>query len=200
MFRPVARLTRLPRLSRWTRRPVHLVPFEVTTQLGVRVLVEPVDVDLAAAVADVHQGWRRRRAAQPAAGTMTPSNPVAVTITLARVDCVVELGGVAAVVQGLERPNRVAVDHRDVGAEPSPCERDPLTDGAEPDHVNLTAVQRQTRDRGECWPRLGTDVMAVVDEVLERDPVPVEERKGDALCSARRCSPVVVASRAPAGR
>ena len=93
---------------------------------------------------------------------MTPSNPVAVTIHAGPSDCVVELGGTAAVVQGLDRPNRVAVDHRDVGAELA-RRRDPLTDGAEPDHDDLTAVQRQTRDRGECWPRLGTDVMAVVD-------------------------------------
>ena len=34
---------------------VHLIPFEMSTQVGVGVLIQPVDVDLTVAVADVHE-------------------------------------------------------------------------------------------------------------------------------------------------
>jgi len=34
---------------------VHFIPFEMSTQVGVGVLIQPVDVDLTVAVADVHE-------------------------------------------------------------------------------------------------------------------------------------------------
>ena len=41
---------------------VHLIPFEVAPQLSVGVLVQPVDIDLTVAVADVHEYRAVRKA------------------------------------------------------------------------------------------------------------------------------------------
>ncbi len=79
----------------------------------------------------------------------------------------------------LDQPNRVEVDHRDVGAQIAGAQRNALTDRTEPDHHDLAAVQRQTSDRRERRPCLGADVMTIVNEILERDPVPVQDRKWD---------------------
>ena len=50
-----ARFTRLPRLSRYNRRPFTSYRSKMLLQGGAGVLIQPVDVDLAMAVTNVHQ-------------------------------------------------------------------------------------------------------------------------------------------------
>ena len=77
---------------------------------------------------------------------------------------IIEVGNVAAVVLRLDQANRVEVDNRDVGAQIVGALRNALTDRAEPDHHDPAAVQRQICDRRERRPRLGADMMPIVNE------------------------------------
>ena len=78
-----------------------------------------------------------------------------------------------------DQPNRVEVDHRDVGAQFAGTLSNTLADRAETHHHDLAAVQRQIGDRVERWPRLSADVMPIVNEILQRDPVPVQDWEWD---------------------
>ena len=157
---------------------VHLIPFEMSTQVGVGVLIQPVDVDLTVAVADVHED----RAVGEALDLCRSDHAVETgrgDDHAGSANGVIEVGDAAAVVLRLDQPNRVEVDHRDVGAQIAGAQRNALTNGAEPDHDDLAAVQRQARYRRERRPGLGADVMPIVNEILERDPVPVQDREWD---------------------
>ena len=150
----------------------------MSTQVGVGVLIQPVDVDLTVAVADVHEDRAVGEAldlcrSDDAIETGRGDNHAGST------NGVIEVGDAAAVVLRLDQPNRVEVDHRDVGAQIAGAQRNALTDGAEPDHDDLAAVQRQARYRRERRPGLGADMMPIVNEILERDPVPVQDRERD---------------------
>jgi hypothetical protein len=119
---------------------VHFIPFEMSTQGGVGMLVQPVDVDLAVAVADVHEDRAVRKAldlcrSDYAIETGRGDNHAGSTYG------VIEVGDAAAVVLRLDQPNRVEVDHRDAGAQIAGAQRNALTNGAEPDHDDLAAVQ-----------------------------------------------------------
>ena len=59
------------------------------------------------------------------------------------------------------------------------AECDSLPHGPEPDHDDLATVECQAGDRGERRPCLDADVVTVVDEVLQGDPVPVQHRERD---------------------
>ena len=157
---------------------VHVVALEMSTQVDVGVPIQPVDVDLTVAVPDVHED----RAVGEALDLRRSDDAIETgrgDHHAGSANGVVEVGDPAAVVLRLDRPNRVEVDHRDVGAEIAGAQRNALTNGAEPDHDDLAAVQRQARDRRERRPRLGADVMPIVQEILERDPVPVQDRERD---------------------
>src|SRR6476659_1202571 len=111
------------------------------------------------------------------AAPTTPSKPVAVTITLAR--------RTASSKSAMRQPwccawiNRTGSRSTTVTLAPRSRARSATTNGAEPDHDDLAAVQRQARYRRERRPGLGADMMPVVNEILERDPVPVQDRKWD---------------------
>ena len=79
----------------------------------------------------------------------------------------------------LDEPHRIEIDDGDDGAEIAGASSDALAHRPEPDHDDLAPVQRQSGDRREGGPRLDADVVTVVDQVLERDPVPVEHRERD---------------------
>ncbi len=89
---------------------IHFIPFEMSTQVGVGVLVQPVDVDLAVAVADVHEDRAVGEAldlcrSDYAIETGRGDNHAGST------NGVIEVGDAAAVVQCLDQPNGVEVDH-----------------------------------------------------------------------------------------
>ena len=104
---------------------------------------------------------------------------MAVTITLAERRAGGHLGHPAPVVLCLDEPHRIEIDDGHDGAEIAGASGDALAHRPEPDHDDLAPVRRQTRDRREGRPRLDADVVTVVDQVLERDPVPVEHRERD---------------------
>ncbi len=79
----------------------------------------------------------------------------------------------------LDQAYGVSVNNGHVDAQIAGAKRNTLTDRAEPDHHDLAAVQRQTCDRRERRPRLGADVVTVVNEILECDPIPVQDREWD---------------------
>ena len=95
---------------------VHFIAFEMSMQVGVGVLIQPVDVDLTVAVADVHEDRAVGEAldlcrSDYAIETGRGDNHAGST------NGVIEVGDAAAVVLRLDQPNRVEVDHRDVGAQ-----------------------------------------------------------------------------------
>jgi len=140
--------------------------------------VEPVDVDFAVAVADVDED----RAVGDLRQLPLAQHPVEPRGSDDHARCAEgggHLGNTAPVVLCLDEPHRVEIDDRHDGAEVAGASSDALAHRPEPDHDDLAPVQRQTRDRREGGPRLDADVVTVVDQVLERDPVPVEHRERD---------------------
>ena len=155
-----------------------VVSVEMAPHLYTRMPVEPVDVDLSVAVADVDEDRAvghvpellgSQHAIEPGGGHYDARLPQRVG----------ERGDTAAVVLGLDRAHRVEIDDRDARAQVSRPQCDALAHRSEADHDDLAAIERQSGDRGERGPRLDADVMTVVDEVLERDAVPVQHGERD---------------------
>ena len=92
---------------------------------------------------------------------------------------VVKVCDSTAVVLGLDQPHGVEIDNGDARPEVAGAQCDPLAHGPEPDHHDLATVEREPCNRGERRPGFDADVMTVVDEVLQGDPVPVQHWERD---------------------
>ena len=100
-------------------------------------------------------------------------------MTLARRCGVVEGRDAAAVVLGLDHRTGSRSTTVTLAPRSRARQRDSLPHGSEPDHDDLATVERQAGDRGERRPGLDADVVTVVDELLQGDPVPVQHRERD---------------------
>lgn len=146
--------------------------------LDATMSVEPVDVDLAIAVADVHEDHTVGDVGKPVR-TQNTVDPGRRDDHARDADGVVEGGDTAAVVLCLHEPHGVQIDDRDDRAEVACPGGDALPDRPEPDHYDFASVERESRDRGEGGPCLQADVMTIVDQILQCDPVPVQHREVD---------------------
>ncbi len=79
----------------------------------------------------------------------------------------------------LEGAHRVDVRDRDDGPQRSGHQRHAPADRAEADDQDRSAVDGEPGDVGEHGPHRQTDVVTVVEAILQRDVVPVEHREGE---------------------